>query len=187
MLSATLKEHCFFSELPPPPKKKKSGLDEDKVDFSHNVVTMETSAIGWPPWLITFWYLLISVNNCTCSCMKHWHDSFRSRGIKMESIKVAIQLHWFLWPPRYVKLVYKESFLKICGKSKEKSIFFNQTKFVKRKVECTLLLVLIYSYRMVPMTMSRKPPLQVGREEAVGRQSSFRFDKLANTSTPLLG
>ena len=24
----------------------------------------------------------------------------------MESIKVAIQLHWFLWPPRYVKLVY---------------------------------------------------------------------------------
>ena len=23
----------------------------------------------------------------------------------MESIKVAIQLHWFLWPPRYVKLV----------------------------------------------------------------------------------
>ena len=28
--------------------------------FSHNVVTMETSAIGWPPWLITFWYLLIS-------------------------------------------------------------------------------------------------------------------------------
>ena len=28
--------------------------------FSHNVVTMETSAIGWPPWLITFWYLWIS-------------------------------------------------------------------------------------------------------------------------------
>ena len=28
--------------------------------FSHTVVTMETSAIGWPPWLITFWYLLIS-------------------------------------------------------------------------------------------------------------------------------
>ena len=28
--------------------------------FSHNVVTMETIAIGWPPWLITFWYLLIS-------------------------------------------------------------------------------------------------------------------------------
>ena len=28
--------------------------------FSHNVVTMETSATGWPPWLITFWYLLIS-------------------------------------------------------------------------------------------------------------------------------
>ena len=28
--------------------------------FSHNVVTMKTSAIGWPPWLITFWYLLIS-------------------------------------------------------------------------------------------------------------------------------
>ena len=25
----------------------------------------------------------------------------------MESIKVAIQLHWFLWPPRYVKLVYR--------------------------------------------------------------------------------
>ena len=50
----------------------------------------------------TYW----SLNNCTCSCMKHWHDSFRSRGIKMESIKVAIQLHWFPWPPRYVKLVY---------------------------------------------------------------------------------
>ena len=27
--------------------------------FSHNVVTMETSAIGWPPWLITYWYLWI--------------------------------------------------------------------------------------------------------------------------------
>ena len=26
----------------------------------------------------------------------------------MESIKVAIQLHWFLWPPRYVKLVYSD-------------------------------------------------------------------------------
>ena len=24
----------------------------------------------------------------------------------MESIKVAIQLHWFLWSPLYVKLVY---------------------------------------------------------------------------------
>ena len=51
----------------------------------------------------TSWYL----NNCTCSCIVHWHGSFRSRGIKMESIKVAIQLHWFLWPPRYVKLVYR--------------------------------------------------------------------------------
>ena len=50
----------------------------------------------------TYW----SLNNCTCLCMKHWHDSVRSRGIKMESIKVAIHLHWFLWPPRYVKLVY---------------------------------------------------------------------------------
>ena len=28
-----------------------------------------------------------SLNNCTCSCMKQWIDSFRSRGIKMESIK----------------------------------------------------------------------------------------------------
>ena len=28
--------------------------------FSHNVVAIETSAIGWPPWLITFWYPLIS-------------------------------------------------------------------------------------------------------------------------------
>ena len=50
----------------------------------------------------TYW----SLNNCTCSCMRQWHDSFRSRGIKIESTKVAIQLHWFLWPPRYVKLVY---------------------------------------------------------------------------------
>ena len=50
----------------------------------------------------TYW----SQNNCTCSCIVHWHDSFRSKGIKMESIKVAIQLHWFLWLPRYVKLVY---------------------------------------------------------------------------------
>ena len=37
--------------------------------FSHNVVTMETSAIGWPPWLITlFWYLQISEHFVTCSC-----------------------------------------------------------------------------------------------------------------------
>ena len=27
--------------------------------FSHNVVAMETSAIGWPPWLVTYWYLWI--------------------------------------------------------------------------------------------------------------------------------
>ena len=32
--------------------------------------------------------------------------SFRSRGIKMLSIKVAIQLYWFPWSPRYEKLVY---------------------------------------------------------------------------------
>ena len=73
--------------------------------FSHNVVTMETVQLdGHHDWLHfdTYW----SLNNCTCSCMRQWHDSFRSRGIKMESIKVAIQLHWFLWPPRYVKLVY---------------------------------------------------------------------------------
>ena len=31
----------------------------------------------------------------------------------MESIKVAIQLHWFLWPPRYVKLVYSITQVKI--------------------------------------------------------------------------
>ena len=31
----------------------------------------------------------------------------------MDSIKVAIQLHWFLWPPRYAKLVYTHSDLKI--------------------------------------------------------------------------
>ena len=47
-----------------------------------------------------------SQNNCTCSCIVYWHDSFRSRGIKMKSIKVAIQLHWFPWSPRYEKLVY---------------------------------------------------------------------------------
>ena len=31
--------------------------DSDFRRVSHNVVTMETSAIGWPFWLIPFWYL----------------------------------------------------------------------------------------------------------------------------------
>ena len=30
-----------------------------------------------------------------------------SNETSAELIKVAIQLHWFLWPPRYVKLVYR--------------------------------------------------------------------------------
>ena len=30
---------------------------------------METSAIGWPPWLITFWYIYWPLNNGTCSYM----------------------------------------------------------------------------------------------------------------------
>ena len=65
-----------------------------------------------------------SLNNCTCSCMKHWHDSFRSRGIKMELIKVAIQLPWFLWPPRYVKLVYT------LHTKNERTQFIERTRFI---------------------------------------------------------
>ena len=33
---------------------------------SHNVVTMATSAIGWPLWFITFWYLWIWRNHENC-------------------------------------------------------------------------------------------------------------------------
>ena len=41
---------------------------------SHNVVTMETNAIGWPLWLITFWYsefeeIMSIPNACTCACI----------------------------------------------------------------------------------------------------------------------
>ena len=82
---------------------------------SCTIGNIDSFHITWWPWkpvqldghldwlhFDTYW----SLNNCTCSCIQHWPDSFRSRGIKMESIKVAIQLHWFLWPPRYVKRVY---------------------------------------------------------------------------------
>ena len=77
--------------------------------------SIDSFHITWWPWkpvqldrhldwlhFDTYW----SLNNCTCSCIVHWHDFFRSRGIKMESVKVAIQLHWFPWTPQYVKLVY---------------------------------------------------------------------------------
>ena len=42
---------------------------------SHNVVTMETNAIGWPLWLITFWYsefeeIMSIPNSCAYSCSK---------------------------------------------------------------------------------------------------------------------
>ena len=47
--------------------------------FSHNVVTMETSATGWPPWLITY----LDLKKSTCSDIVHGHDSFRFRAIKM--------------------------------------------------------------------------------------------------------
>ena len=50
---------------------------------SHNVVTMETNAIGWPPWLITFWYsefeeIMSIPNACTCKVIVQ-----KSTGIKM--------------------------------------------------------------------------------------------------------
>ena len=52
--------------------------------FSHNVVTMETNAIGWPPWLITFWYDWIS-----------------------EQLYMLIILHisWFLQIQRYQNVI----------------------------------------------------------------------------------
>ena len=36
--------------------------------FTHNVVSMVTSAIGWPPWLITSWYLWIWRNHVNAQC-----------------------------------------------------------------------------------------------------------------------
>ena len=55
---------------------------------------METSANGWPPGLITFWCLLIS-EQLYMLMLGALTWFFRSRGIKMKSIKVAIRLHWF--------------------------------------------------------------------------------------------
>ena len=42
---------------------------------SHNVVAIETSAIGWPPWLIPFWYLWIWRNHVIASCMSMYNCS----------------------------------------------------------------------------------------------------------------
>ena len=76
---------------------KNSALLRSNRLFSDIVVTMETSAIGWPPWLIiglhvdTCW----SLNSCTCSPMKRSFHFFTSKDIKMESIQVAIHLRWF--------------------------------------------------------------------------------------------
>ena len=101
--------HCLLSEL------ETKAVSNFCIDSFHITwwLWKPVQLDGHLDWLHfdTYW----SLNNCTCSCMKHWHDSFRSRGIKMESIKVAIQLHWFLWPPRYVKLVYSESGRENCS------------------------------------------------------------------------
>ena len=69
--------------------------------FSHNVVTMETSAIGWPPWLITVWYLWI-LNNDTCTCIRNWHDFFKFRVSKCNQSKwpsncIGFHGHHVMW------------------------------------------------------------------------------------------
>ena len=53
-----------------------------KRRFCINVVTMETSAIGWPPWLFAFWYLWIS-EQLYMLLDYIFYNSFRSWGIKM--------------------------------------------------------------------------------------------------------
>ena len=74
------------------------------LNFGFNDV-MRTAPIGWPPWLITLLYLWIWRNHVNAQCMSMYKIRW-SRGIKMESIKVAIQLHLFPWSPRYEKRVH---------------------------------------------------------------------------------
>ena len=66
---------------------------------SPNVVTMATSAIGWPLWLITFWYPRPdpkdSCQSFNAQCMSMYYCLEVHICIRMWSIKVAIQLHWF--------------------------------------------------------------------------------------------
>ena len=42
-------------------KKKNTGCNAFYTRVSHNVVTMETSAIGWPPRLIVLWYISVDL------------------------------------------------------------------------------------------------------------------------------
>ena len=42
---------------------------------SHDVVAIQTSAIGWPPWLIPFLYLWIWRNHVHASCMSMYNCS----------------------------------------------------------------------------------------------------------------
>ena len=53
-----------------------------------------------------------------------------------------IKINLFFGPPKQngAGLGHKESLLTTWGKSNEKPIFENQTKFVKRKVECTVVI-----------------------------------------------
>ena len=97
-----------------------SAIDAGKKLFERwlvlqNGVSIDSFLITWWPWKQVQldghldWLHTDtsgSQNNCTCSCIVQRPDSFRSRGIKIKSIKVAIQLHQFPWSPRYEKLVY---------------------------------------------------------------------------------
>ena len=69
--------------------------------FSHNVMTMETRAIGWPPWLITYWYLWI-FEQLSCTCIRNWHDFFKFRVSKWNQWKwpsncIGFYGHHVMW------------------------------------------------------------------------------------------
>ena len=59
----------------------------------------------------------------------------------MESIKVAIQLHWFLWPPRYVKLVCPCDMVCTCYSCcSETRLGLNCTNNLKHALSCQITL-----------------------------------------------
>ena len=89
------------------PTKKKTLLNDSKIKEKKNRKIAKIKPVqldGHHDWLD--FDTPGSLSNCTCSCIKTFNDSFRSRDIKAQSIKVAIQLHLFPWSPRYEKLVY---------------------------------------------------------------------------------
>ena len=79
---------------------------------SLNAMTMKTSAIGWQPWLITFWYLWIWRNRGEAKCMSMYK---LIRESEVSKCNHGDHPHCFPWSPcvmgksQYITLAKKKA------------------------------------------------------------------------------